>query len=271
MRTTPLERRLIWVGRQEQELAELTKPLRSYPVTCRSVGCCGDALALMLDWSPHLLILDTPEGPTSPFTWDTFLGDGLPAVDPYRTEGLWYQENDPPRVLPVLFLTDEIPGPADLPAAWQHRVHCQPRDHITYFLQAWLEKPLNPPRVEPEPLLAVDFVRHVLRVQGTSLALPPRTMEVLAILVKHHPQPLMAVDIVKEMQKHTGRRTSEHGIRSVVQSLRAKLEPIGLDRDLLIHRHQGYSLNLGPNTGSLDDRIWFWSGSEAWWATDTPR
>lgn len=271
MSTTPLERRLIWVGRQEQELAEFTKPLQSYPVTWRTVGCCSDALALMRDWPPHLLILDTPEGPTPPFTWDTFLGQGLPAVDPYRAGGPWHQEEDTPRVLPVLFLTAGFPGPADLPPAWRHRVHCQPRYHAAYFLQAWLEKPLNPPRLEPEPLLIIDFVRQALRVQGVSLELPPRTMEVLAVLVKHHPKPLMAADIVQGMQEHTGRRTSEPGVRNAIQSLRSNLKLIGLERDLLVRHHQGYSLNFGPLTGSLEDRIWFWSDTEAWWSTDTSR
>ena len=222
-------------------------------------------------WPPHLLILDIPEGPIPPFTWDTFLGQELPAVDPYHAGGPWYQEDDTSRVLPVLLLTADIPGPADLPPAWRHRVHCQPRYHIAYFLQAWLEKPLNPPRLEPEPLLVVDFVCQALWVQGSSLHLPPRTMEVLAVLVKHHPRPLMAADIVQGMQVHTGRRTSETGVRSEVRNLRARLKPIGLDRDLLIHRSQGYSLNLGPGVGSLDDRIWFWSGAEAWWSSDTSR
>ena len=169
--TTPLERRLIWVCREKQELTAFTKPLQSYSVTWHSVGCCSEALSLMSDWPPHLLILDTLEGPT-PFTWDTFLGQGLPAVDPYRSGGPWYQEDDTPRVLPVLFLTADIPGPTDLPPAWQHRVHCQPRYHITHLLQAWLEKPLNPPRLQPEPLLIIDFRRHVLWVQGVSLTPP---------------------------------------------------------------------------------------------------
>ena len=269
--SNPLERRLIWVGRQEQELVEFTKPLQSYSVTWRSVGCCSDALALMSDWPPHLLILDTLEGPTPPFTWDTFLGYGLPAVDPYRSGGPWCQKNDTPRVLPVLFLTVDIPGSADLPPAWQHRVHCQPRYYITYFLQAWLEKPLNPPRLKPEPLLAIDFVRQALRVQGVSLTQPPRTMEVLAVLAKHHPHSLMAFDIVQEMQKLTGRRTSEAGVRNAIQTLRSNLKLIGLERALLIHGNQGYSFDLGPSFGSLEDRIWFWSGPEAWWSTDTPR
>ena len=136
----------------------------------------------------------------------------------------------------MLFLTADIPGSADLPPAWRHRVHCQPRYHIAYFLQAWLEKPLNPPRMEPEPLLVIDFVRRVLRVRGVSLELPPRTMEVLAVLVKHHPQPLMAADIVQGMQEHTGRRASEPGVRSVVQSLRNHLAQIGLDRELFDSR-----------------------------------
>ncbi len=252
-------------------MAEFTKPLQSYPVTWRSVGCCSDALALMSDWPPHLLILDTLEGPTPPFTWDTFLGQGLPAVDPYRTGGPWYQEDNMPRVLPVLFLTADFPGPTDLPPAWRHRVHCQPRYHAAYFLQAWLEKPLNPPRLEPEPLLFIDFVRQTLRVRGVSLGLAPRTTDVLAVLVKHHPQPLMAADIVQGLQVHRGRRTSEHGVRSAIHTLRARLAQIGLDRELLVHRPQGYSLNLGPGRGSLEDRIWFWSGTEAWRSTDTPR
>lgn len=269
--TTPLERRLIWVGRQEQELVGFTKPLQSYSVTWRSVGCYSDALALMPGWPPHLLILDTPEGPTPPSTWDTFLGQGLPAVDPYRVGGPWYQEDDTPRALPVLFLTDDIPGPSGVPLAWRYRVHCQPRYHITYFLQAWLEKPLDPPRLEPEPLLIIDFVRQALWVEGVSLDLPPRTMEMLTVLAKHHPQPLMAVDIVQEMQKHTGRRTSEPGVRNAIRALRSHLELIGLDRDLLVHRSQGYSLNLGPSTGSLEDRIWFWSSTEAWWSPNTSR
>lgn len=171
--TAPLERRLLWVGRREEQLTALVKPLDPYPVAVRAEGCCRDALALMLDWPPHLLILDTPEGPTPPFTWDTFLGEGLPAVDLYRTGGPWYQEDDGPRVLPVLFLTNDIPGPADLPLAWRYRVHCQPRYHITYFLQAWLKKPLNPPRLAPEPLLVIDFVRLALWVKGTPYTCHP--------------------------------------------------------------------------------------------------
>lgn len=252
-------------------MAEFTKPLQSYPVIWRTVGCCSDALALMSDWPPHLLILDTPEGPTPPFTWDTFLGQGLPAVDPYRIGGPWHQADDTPRVLPVLFLTADIPGPADVPPAWRHRVHCQPCYHITHFLQAWLEKSPNPPRLEPEPLLTIDFVRHALRVQGVSLYLPPRTLDVLAVLARYHPQPLMAADIVRGMREHRGRRTSEHGVRSAVRNLRARLAPLGLDHALLVHRHQGYSLNLGPGRGSLEDRLWFWSDAEAWWSPDTDR
>ena len=225
----------------------------------------------MPDWPPHLLILDTPEGPTPPFTWDTFLGQGLPPVDPYRTGGPWYREDDTPRVLPVLFLTNDIPGPADLPLAWWPRVHCQLRYHITYFLQAWLEKPLNPPRLAPEPLLVVDFVRLALRIQGISLHLPLRTMEVLAALIEQHPRPLMSAEIAQHMYSHAGRRTSQHGVRAAVQALRHRLGEIGLDRDLLIHHSAGYSLNLGPFTGLLEDRVWFWSDADAWWSLDTSR
>ena len=262
--TTPLERRLIWVGREKQELTAFTKPLQSYSVTWHSVGCCSEALSLMSDWPPHLLILDTLEGPT-PFTWDTFLGQGLPAVDPYRSGGPWYQEDDTPRVLPVLFLTADIPGPTDLPPAWQHRVHCQPRYHITHLLQAWLEKPLNPPRLQPEPLLIIDFRRHVLWVQGVSLTPPPRTMAVLAVLAKHHPQSLMAIDIVQAMQELMGWRIAESGVRNAIRSLRSDLELAGVEHDLLINRSQGYSFDLGPCFGSLEDRIEFWSGPEAWY------
>ena len=269
--TAPLERRLLWVGRREEQLTALVKPLDPYPVAVRAEGCCRDALALMLDWPPHLLILDTPEGPTPPFTWDTFLGEGLPAVDPYRTGGPWYQEDDGPRVLPVLFLTNDIPGPADLPLAWRYRVHCQPRYHITYFLQAWLKKPLNPPRLAPEPLLVIDFVRLALWVKGDTLHLPPRTMEVLAALTEHHPRPLMAADIAQHMHERAGWRTSEHGVRAAVQALRTRLTPIGLSRDLLVHHSEGYSLSLGPLTGLLEDRVWFWSDADAWWSPDTSR
>ena len=269
--TAPLERRLLWVGQQEEQLTRLVQPLDPYPVALCAEDCCQDALTLMPYWPPHLLILDTPEGPTPPFTWDTFLGEGLPAVDPYRPEGPWYQEDDTPRVLPVLFLTDDIPGPADLPLAWRHRVYCQPRYHIIYFLQAWLEKPLNPPRLAPEPLLVIDFVRLALWVQGVSLYLPPRTMEVLATLAEHHPESLMAADIAQHMHQRAGRRISEHGVRSAIQSLRTRLKLFGLDRDLLVHRSEGYFLSLGPRTGSLEDRVWFWSGTEAWWSPDTSR
>ena len=114
-------------------------------------------------------------------------------------------------------------------------------------------------------------MRQALRVQGVSLHLPPRTMDVLAVLARHHPRPLMAADIVRELRAHTGRRTSAHGVRSAVRSLRSHLEPLGLDRELLVHRHQGYALNLGPVTGSPEDRLWFWSDSEAWWSPDTAR
>ena len=269
--TTPLERRLLWVGRQEEQLTELIQLLEPYPVTLRAEGCCQDALTLMPDWPPHLLILDTPEGPTPPFTWDTFLGQGLPAVDPYRTGGPWYREDDTPRVLPVLFLTDDIPGPTDLPLAWRYRVYCQPRYHIAYFLQAWLEKPLNPLRLAPEPLLIIDFVRLAIWVQGKTVHLAPRIMEVLAALTAHHPRSLMAADIARHMHKHAGWHTPEHGVRAAVKALRTRLKPIGLDRDLLVHRSEGYSLNFGPLTGSLEDRIWFWSDADAWWSPDTSR
>ena len=269
--TAPLERRLLWVGRREEQLTALVQPLDPYPVVLRAEDCCRDALALMLDWPPHLLILDTLEGPSPPFTWDTFLSQGLPAVDPYRPGGPWYREDDTPRVLPVLFLTDDIPGPADLPLAWRYRVHCQPRYHIIYFLQAWLETPLNPPRLSPEPMLVIDFVRLALRVQGVSLHLPPRTMEVLAALIEHHPWPLMTADIARYMHKHAGRLTNEHGVRAAVQALRTRLESIGLDRDLLAHCSEGYSLSFGPLTGSLEDRVWFWSDADAWWSPDTSR
>lgn len=189
----------------------------------------------------------------------------MPAVDPYRSGGPWHREDDTPRVLPVLFLTADIPGPADLPPAWQHRVHCQPRYHITYLLQAWLEKPLNPPRLQPEPLLIIDFVRHTLWVQGVSLVQPPRTMAVLAVLAKHHPHPLMAIDIVQAMQELMGWRIAEPGVRNAIRSLRSNLKLAGVEHDLLINRSQGYSFDLGPCFGSLEDRIEFWSGPEAWY------
>ena len=269
--TTSLERRLLWVGRREKQLTELVQPLEPYPIALRAKDGCQDALTLMAYWPPHLLILDTPTGPTPPFTWDTFLGEELPAVDPYRPGGLWYQEDDTPRVLPVLFLTNDIPGPADLPLAWRYRIHCQPRYHITHFLQAWLEKPLNPPRLAPEPLLIIDFVRSAIWVQGKTLRLPPRTMEVLAVLTEHHPQPLMGADIAQHLHERTGRRTPGHGVRAAVQALRFRLKTLGLDLDLLDNCGGGYSLSLGCPTGSLKDRVWFWSDVDAWWSPDTSR
>ena len=225
----------------------------------------------MADWSPHLLILDAGAEPAPPCSWDRFLGEGLPSVDPYRTGGPWHRADDPPRVLPVLCLTADIPGPADLPPAWRHRVHCQPRHHIVPFLQAWLAQPQHAPRLEPEPLLVIDFARQALRVQGVPVYLPPRTLDVLAVLARHHPQPLTAADIVRGLREHGGLRTSEHGVHSAVRNLRARLAPLGLDRALLVQHDHAYALNLGPGRGSPEDRLWFWSGPEARGSTDIDR
>jgi hypothetical protein len=81
----------------------------------------------------------------------------------------------------------------------------------------------------------------------------------------------MAADIARHMHSRAGRRTSAHGVRAAVQTLRKQLEPIGLDYDLLLHRSEGYSLNIGPGTGLLEDRIWFWSDDDAWWSPDISR
>ncbi len=132
-------------------------------------------------------------------------------------------------------------------------------------------KPPDPPRRVPEPRLIIDFVRQAVQVPGHILPLPPRTMAVLAVLARHHPRPLMAADIVRDLQAHAGHRISEHGVRSAIRTLRALLEPLGLDRELLVHRHQGYTFDLGPGVGSLDDRMWYWAGTDAWAAPDTAR
>ena len=271
MSPTPPERRLLWIGPRAPEPEEVLPPRPDPPVAWRAVDGCRDAVALMAAWAPHLLILDAGAEPAPPCSWSRFLGEGLPAVDPYRVGGPWHRADDTPRVLPVLLLTAAIPGPADLPPAWRHRVHCQPRAHAAGFLQAWLATPLEPPRWAPEARLMIDFVRQTMQVRGVVVPLPPRTMDVLAVLAQYHPRPLMAADIVREMRAHAERRTSAHGVRSAICTLRHHLEPLGLDRELLVHRHQGYALNLGPATGSPEDRLWFWSGAEAWGAPDTAR
>ena len=265
------ERRILWVGRQEHELAPIVAPLESYPVVWRWTGGCSQALALLPQWPSHLLVLDTPDGPTLPLTWDSLLGRELPAVDPYRPGGAWYRTDDTPRVLPVLRLTADIPGPGDVPPAWHYRVHCLPRFQITAFLQNWLERPLDPPGADPMPLLIVDFQRRALWIHGAPLHLPARTLEVLAVLAAHHPRPLMATAIAQHMQRRASWHTSENGVRAAVQALRTRLRRLGPEHNLLVNHGEGYALNLGPYTGSLEDRIWFWADADAWWSPRTYR
>ena len=269
------ERRVLWVGRQEHELTPIFAALETYPVAWRWTGCCSQALALLPQWPPHLLVLEYPRrpyaAPAPPLTWDSLLGRELPAVDPYRPGGAWYRADDTPRVLPVLWLTADIPGPGDVPPAWHYRVHCLPRFQITAFLQNWLARPLEPPGAEPVPLLIVDFQRQALWLRSVPLHLPARTLEVLSVLAAHHPRPLMAATIAQYMRRRSGGHTSENGVRAAVQALRTRLRRLGPEPDLLVNHGEGYALNLGPYTGTLEDRIWFWADADAWWSPRTPR
>ena len=262
------ERRVLWIAKPAADLAPITVHLQAYSVAWCQVGCCGEALDLISAWPPHLLVLDQPSGPAPPLTWHALLAKDLPAVDPYQPGGAWHRPDHPPRFLPLLFLTD---APNSLPPAWLNRVNCRSRDEAPVFLQAWLNRPLDPPAPDDQPLLIIDFVRNTVWVQGVPLDLPPRTLQVLAVLAAHHPRPLMATTIARHMHDHAHWRTSESGVRAAIQALRTRLHRLPDAPALLANRGEGYTLDLGPFTGSLEDRIWFWTGVDAWWSPDTPR
>lgn len=266
--TLAAPRRILWINPQENNRPACATCPEAQRVACRWVHNCREGLELMPAWPPHLLVLDTPDGPTPPCTWDSLLSQELPTVDPYRPGGAWYQTDDIPRVLPLLFLTPGMPGPGDLPPAWRLRVHCLPRFQVTAFLQAWLTHPLHAPATEPSPLLIVDFIRQALWIQGTVLPLPPRTLAVLRILIHHHPQPLMAATIARHMHQHGGWRTTETGVRTAIQALRVRLQQ-ETTTGLLVNQGEGYALDLGPWSGDPTDRIWFWADADAWWSPRT--
>ncbi len=214
------ERRILWIAPPPADLADISARLQAYAVVWHRVCCCGEALELIPTWPPHLLVLDQLAGPTPPLTWHTLLADALPVVDPYQPGGAWYRPDQPPRVLPLLFLTD---APNPLPPAWHNRVHCRSRDEAPAFLQAWLNRRLDPPGHHPQPQLIIDFVRHTVWMQGVPLDLPARTLQVLAVLAAHHPKPLMAATIARHMHDQTHWRTSESGVRAAIQALRSRL------------------------------------------------
>ena len=233
-------RRLLWVDSTPAALDQTGRFLQGHRMEVCFADNFHDACQKIEMWSPHLLLLDYIT--SDAMTFETFVYDRLPLIDPHRANGPLADNPWQHEAIPILLVAGEpMVSTRGLKALHlQRAAHFVAKPVESSYVAALVDKLLP----KQNAGITLDPDQGCLEVQGCQHTVSEQGMDLLVTLARHHPRPLTAVRLAQRMHEERGVLISEASVRMAVHSLRRQL--VVDDPRTLIANKGSYFLTCTP-------------------------